>query len=106
MASRKIVDDFMINGMLMGSKCFKPRRLVIPTVLKDNDLQRLRVPALFLVGANEKIYSARKSIKRLNKAAPHIKTDIVPNAGHDLTFVQAEIVNKKILEFMKRPGAV
>lgn len=105
-ASRLIVNDILINDMLMTSRCFKPRHLVIPTVLKDEELQCLKVPTLFLVGENEKIYSARKSIQRLKKVAPGIKTDMIPNAGHDLTYAQAEIVNRKILEFLKQPEVV
>ena len=61
------------------------------------------MPALYLVGENEKIYSAQKAIQRLHKAAPHIKTEVIPKAGHDLTIVQAEMVNTKILEFLKQP---
>jgi len=105
-ANRMTIDDIRINDAFLTSRCFKPRHLFIPTVLKDKELQRLKVPTLFLVGENEKIYSPRKSIQRLNKVAPHIKTDIIPDAGHDLTFVQAGIVNRKILEFLKQPGAV
>ncbi len=66
-------------------------------------MQGMKVPALFLVGENEKIYSAQKAIQRLNKVAPHIETDIIPEAGHDLTIVQAEEVNRKVLEFLRCP---
>ncbi len=61
------------------------------------------MPALYLVGENEKIYSAQEAVQRLNKVAPHIKTEVIPNAGHDLTIVQAEMVNRKVLEFLKQP---
>jgi len=59
------------------------------------------VPTLFLVGENEKIYSAKKAVQRLNEVAPQIETEVIPNAGHDLTIVQAEMVNRKVLEFLK-----
>ncbi len=32
---------------------------------------------------------------------PKIQTRIIPGAGHDLTFVQADVVNKTILEFLQ-----
>jgi pimeloyl-ACP methyl ester carboxylesterase len=35
--------------------------------------------------------------------APKIETELIPGAGHDLTFVQAELVNEKIIEFLRRP---
>ena len=72
----------------------------IATVLEDKALQRFRVPLLFLVGENEKIYSAQKAVRRLNRVAPQIKTEIIPQAGHDLWVVQADIVTRKILDFL------
>jgi pimeloyl-ACP methyl ester carboxylesterase len=35
--------------------------------------------------------------------APQIKAELIPDAGHDLTMVQAELVNKKVIEFLKQP---
>ncbi len=101
-ASQMLVRE-MIDDAIIGLKCFKFKMLVHPTVLEDKELQSIRVPALFLVGENEKIYSAQKAVQRLNKVAPQIETEIIPNAGHDLTIVRAEMVNRKILEFLKQP---
>lgn len=89
------------NMAFLASRCFKPKRLPDPTVLEDNELKRINVPALYLVGENEKIYSAKKATQRLNEVAPQIKTEIIPNAGHDLNASQADIVNEKVLEFLK-----
>jgi len=92
----------MVNHGLVSVRCFKPANSmwVSPTVLRDKELQSIRVPTLFLVGENEVLYSAQKAIWRLNAVAPHIQTGVVPNAGHDLTVVQAEMVNQKVLEFL------
>jgi pimeloyl-ACP methyl ester carboxylesterase len=90
-----------VKDLFLAKKCFKPIRFVNPTVLKDEQLQDIKVPTLYLVGENDKIYSPQKAIERLNKIAPQIKTEIIPNAGHDLTISQAEIVNSKILEFLQ-----
>jgi len=100
--SRRLVED-SADDMLMASRCFKPKAGVNPTVLEDKELQSIKVPTLYLVGENEKIYSAQKAVQRLNAIAPQIKTEIIPKAGHDLTFVQAEMVTRKVLEFLKQP---
>ncbi|MDH7512910.1 MAG: alpha/beta hydrolase [Clostridiales bacterium] len=97
--TRKMVDEW-VEFSYAAMRSFKPRRLVNPAVLKDEELRSLRVPALFLVGENEKLYSARKAIRRLNRVAPQIKTELIPGAGHDLTIARAEMVNRKILEFL------
>ena len=92
-----------VDAAVMRLRCFKPNRLVNPTVLQDAELQSIKIPTLFLVGENEKIYSAQKAIQRLHRVAPHIKAEVIPNAGHDLTIVQAQMVNTKVLEFLSQP---
>jgi pimeloyl-ACP methyl ester carboxylesterase len=99
----RITAEEMADDAYMALRCFKPKRMVYPTALKDAEWQSLKVPTLYLVGENEKLYSAQKAIQRLTKVAPHIKAEIIPNAGHDLTIVQAETVNRKVLEFLKQP---
>jgi pimeloyl-ACP methyl ester carboxylesterase len=97
--SRTLVEEW-IDNMYIGTRCFKMRRPFNPPILKDQELQRIKVPTLYLVGENEKLYSALKAMERVNRVAPHIKTETIPNAGHDLAIVQAEMVNKKILDFL------
>ncbi len=92
----------LVDHMFIASRCFKPKRMVFVTVFEDRELQSIQTPTLYLVGENEKIYVAQKAVQRLNEVAPHIKAEIIPNAGHDLTIVQAEMVNKKVLDFLKQ----
>jgi pimeloyl-ACP methyl ester carboxylesterase len=89
-----------VNESITVSRCFKPAEFPWPTVLTDEELQSIIVPALFLVGENERIYSAHKAVQRLNAVAPRIQTGVIPHAGHDLTFVQPEMVSQKIVEFL------
>jgi pimeloyl-ACP methyl ester carboxylesterase len=81
------------------------RRLPNPKVWTDAEWRSLSVPGLFLVGEHETIYSAEKAVRRLKHVAPRIRAEIVPGAGHDLTFVQAALVNRRILEFLKQEPA-
>jgi pimeloyl-ACP methyl ester carboxylesterase len=71
-----------------------------PTVLSDEEWKRFSVPALFLVGENEKIYSPRRVVRRLNRVAPAVRTEIIPGAGHDLMFVKGDLVVERILAFL------
>lgn len=96
----------LVNDAMMGLKCFKFRMPVTPSVLTDNELQQIKVPTLFLVGENEKLYPAKKAVKRLNTLAPQIQTEIISEAGHDLTTVQAELVNKKVLGFLMKTNPI
>ena len=85
----------------LSMRCFKFKSLVNPTVLTAEEWQSLRMPVLYVVGEHEVIYSPREALERLRNVAPHIKTELIPDAGHDLTILQADLVNGKILEFLK-----
>jgi len=71
-------------------------------MLQDEELARLPAPALYLVGENEKIYSASQAVQRLKRVAPQVQIEVIPDAGHDLTLVQADLVNSKVLEFLRQ----
>lgn len=58
------------------------------------------MPCLFLVGENEKIYSAKAAVGRLNRVAPQVKAEIIPGAGHGLTLVQPDILARRVLAFL------
>ena len=102
-AGRARVDPAVADWEV-AEHCFQPLPTVRLPVISDRALQGLRVPTVFMVGENEKIYSAQKAVRRLNRVAPQIKTEIIPHAGHDLWIVQAEIVTKKILDFLGDSG--
>jgi pimeloyl-ACP methyl ester carboxylesterase len=97
--AKKLADD-MIDELYFSSRCYQRLPLITPTVLTDDELQNSKVSTLFLVGENERIYSAQAAVERIHHLAPRWKTDIIQSAGHDLTFSQADVVNKKIVEFL------
>ena len=101
-SGRKMLEE-LIDDVELAARCFKKPRRIFPSVLTDKELKDLTVPTLYLVGENEKIYAARKAVQRLNRVAPQIETEIIPGAGHDLTFVQPEMVAARIIGFLKQP---
>lgn len=92
--------DEAVADWAVAEQCFGPLPAVPATVLQDQVLEGLKVPSLFLVGENEKVYPALKAIKRLNRVAPQIKTGLIPDAGHDLWMAQADAVTGVILRFL------
>ena len=100
--SRNMLEEW-VDEAYIATRTFKPTSLVNPHVLSNTELMHLRMPILFLVGENEKIYSAQQAVERLNTVVPNIETAIIPNAGHDLTLVQADVVNGRILDFLEKP---
>ncbi|MEK7327329.1 MAG: alpha/beta hydrolase [Chloroflexota bacterium] len=98
-AGRAWVDE-VVADWEVAERCFGPLPTVALPVIADQVLSGLMVPALFLVGENEKVYSAQKAVRRLNRVAPQIKTEIIPQAGHDLWIAQTEVVTGKMLDFL------
>ncbi len=99
--TKKMVDE-MIKDYILSRHYFKRRHIIQPTVLKKNDWQGLKVPTLFMVGENERIYNAKKAVHKINEVAPGIQTILIKNAGHDLAKVRPNEVNKEILNFLKK----
>jgi pimeloyl-ACP methyl ester carboxylesterase len=95
-----------VAAMVQARRLFTLPRPVWPTVLDDEAWRRWSVPGLFVVGENEKIYSARAAVRRLQRVAPRMRTRIIPGAGHDLTFVQPDLVARAVLDFLDQPEAV
>jgi pimeloyl-ACP methyl ester carboxylesterase len=98
---KQIVED-EIDYLEIAMKCFKIKQGVLPTVLSDSELRQLDMPVLFLVGENETIYSGIEAINRLNTVAPEIETELIKGTGHDLVFTHTDIINRSILDFLKK----
>ena len=92
--------DPMLDQVRIGMRSVQ-RSLPIPPVWKDAEWRALSVPALFLVGEHERVYDAGKAVRRLRHVAPQVTVEIIPGAGHDLTLAQADLVDRRILEFVK-----
>lgn len=90
---------------LVTIRCLAPRTMVPPTVLSDAEWQHIKTPMLYLVGEHEKICDPVQAMHRMHTTAPHIASRRIANAGHDLTLVQAAVVNRHVLAFLASPQA-
>ncbi|MEO1065043.1 MAG: alpha/beta hydrolase [Actinomycetota bacterium] len=98
--TRPAIDE-MIEEDLLARRCFeiKKRDLIRPTVLSDEDWQRLTVPTLYLVGRDEVTYSAEQAIQRLADVAPCVTTAIT-DGDHHLTITRPDWVTDHVLAFL------
>ena len=100
-----MVEEAAENAWL-GLRSFKFKQMVHPTVLTDEEWWSFQVPVLFLVGENEVIYSitGAEAVARVNTVAPEIDTELFTGCGHDLTLVQVDRFNARVLEFLDKNG--
>ena len=95
-----------VEELSLNMRSIRRHRPPMPPVLTDAEWRGLKVPTLFLAGEHDVMYSSRKAVRRLNRVAPQVTTEIVPGAGHDLTFAHTEAVNRRILEFLGQARAL
>jgi len=95
--------DPWVEQRLLEMKCFERHAPVRPHRLTYAQWNQLPQPLLLLVGERDNIYPARRVVEHINRVAPHIKTVILPDLGHALEMAQPDVVNAKILEFLKEP---
>lgn len=73
---------------------------IYPTVFTDQELRRIDLPTLLLIGSGEKIYNPEKAISRAKRLMPNLTAEIIPDAGHLLIMDQPEVINSRILQFL------
>jgi pimeloyl-ACP methyl ester carboxylesterase len=86
---------------IAGYPRYRPtRNSLSPYVFKDDELRKIRIPILLLIGDHEVIYKPERAIRRAINLVPSLKAEIIPNANHCTQYTAPDIVNKKILEFL------
>ncbi|MCX7549696.1 alpha/beta fold hydrolase [Xanthomarina sp. F2636L] len=79
-----------INKFVMSMQPFSKR-----------DFQSLKMPVLVLIGDDDMINN-EKTLSLAKEWIPNSQAETINNAGHFLSVDQAEVVNNKILKFLKR----
>ncbi len=73
---------------------------VLPDVLSDEELGKAKMPVLLLIGKNEVIYNPAEAMARARQLIPDLTGELIPDCGHDISFRQHKIVNKRVLAFL------
>jgi len=92
-------EDPVFEQMIIGIMNMRHLSFMRP-VFTDEELKRITVPILLLIGDHEIMYEPKKALDRATSLIPHIQAELVPNASHMLNADQPELVNKKVLEFL------
>jgi len=92
--------DRYIEEIVFYKKCFGNKFLINPNVLSDEELKNFNTQTLFLVGENEKMYSAKDAIKRVIELNPVIENELIHDVGHDLFFLKQKYIINRVLSFL------
>jgi pimeloyl-ACP methyl ester carboxylesterase len=98
-AKRTVLEETFIHLMEEVTRYCRPATMY-PTVFTDQELKRVDLPTLLLIGTAEKIYNPGKAIERAQRWMPHLRAEIIANAGHLLIMDRPDIINARILKFL------
>jgi pimeloyl-ACP methyl ester carboxylesterase len=76
---------------------------VLPAVVSDEQLCTMAVPTLLLIGEDEVISDPARALERARWLIPDFEGELVPGCRHDMCSSQHELVNARVLEFLKKP---
>jgi pimeloyl-ACP methyl ester carboxylesterase len=77
------------------------QKLPVPKRLDDDQLRRITVPTLLLLGADTKLYDPERARDRAVALLPRVDAEIIPNAGHGLAFQHPDLVTGKICDHVR-----
>lgn len=94
------ISDVYIKQYKLGLELVDENKFVSSMQPYSNEeLQSLQMPVLVLIGDDDMI-NEQKTVEMAN-TLPQGKGEVIKNAGHFLSIDQAEVVNEKIVAFLK-----
>ncbi|WP_434130605.1 alpha/beta fold hydrolase [Methylocaldum sp. GT1BB] len=92
------IDEILLVRESYGTM-FPPVRAA---VMSDEDLQRIEVPTLDILGeCDGATADPHEAIERVESLMPHVETILVPRAGHDIVAAETELVTQRLLKFLQ-----
>lgn len=75
------------------------RKHILPPPLADNELERITVPTLVLIGGHSQLYDAREVAATVTARMPDAVAEIIPEASHDLVLWHPDGLADRIVAF-------
>jgi pimeloyl-ACP methyl ester carboxylesterase len=100
--STRLIMNCLTDQMYLGSRYFRMQGGVLPSVFSDEELRSLQVPTLLLIGQQEVLYDPEAALERARRLIPNFEGELLPRANHEMTVSKHEIVDRCVLEFLKR----
>jgi pimeloyl-ACP methyl ester carboxylesterase len=100
--STRLIMNCLTDQMYLGSRYFRMQAGVLPSVFSDEELRSLQVPTLLLIGQQEVLYDPEAALERARRLIPNFEGELLPRANHEMTVSKHKIVDRRVLEFLKR----
>jgi pimeloyl-ACP methyl ester carboxylesterase len=96
----KIDSDYMAQYRLGLKNDTEDKFLPQMKPFSNNELQSLKMPVLVLIGDDD-MFNTKHTIHLTEKYIPRGRGEVISNSGHFLSVDQPEVVDKKMVDFMK-----
>lgn len=73
---------------------------VQPRVFTDEELRKLNMPTLLLIGEQEFLYNSKSAIERAKRVLSDGDVELIQNCNHAIVSDQTERVSSKVVEFL------
>lgn len=93
------LSDDEVHLALAAFSTFR-QRLPKPTLLTDDELRRITMPTLLLLGAETRLYDPDVVADRARALLPDVQVETTPGAGHGLPYQFPEATTERILSFV------
>ncbi len=92
--------DPVHQQMIVGMLTMRHVSFMRP-VLRDEEFGQMKAPTLLLIGDHEIMYEPKKAVDNATRLIPNLRAELIPNANHMLNSDQPELINDRLLEFLK-----
>jgi pimeloyl-ACP methyl ester carboxylesterase len=98
---------FLINNdytelQILGMKDRRVKMTALMHLFSDEELQRITMPVLLLIGSKEVVTKVEEVKERAEKLIRNLTFRIIDGASHTLSLDKPEIVNPLILDFLDK----
>jgi pimeloyl-ACP methyl ester carboxylesterase len=91
--------ELLYRRFRYGRVAFK----IAPRTFSDDELARLTMPTLLLVGEQEFLYDGHAAVQRARRSLPNCRAHLIPQCNHAVVSDQTAILRAHLLDFLK-PG--
>lgn len=95
-----VTNELFVDQFVLGMKEFRIKIRAFPTVFSDDELRRIKVHTLLLIGEEEVIYNPKAAVNRAKQLIQNVEAEVIANASHGLPMERPRLVNERILKFL------
>ncbi len=96
----KIEKDYIEQYRLARKNDSLRKFMLQMTPFSNRELESLNMPVLVLIGDRD-LFNTKRTVRLVERHIPQGQAEVISNSGHFLSIDQTEVVNQKMLDFLR-----